>query len=202
MAAREMSVEAAVSAVGSPLATSLANDGPLTAAMRGVNPEKRLTTSRMTSVMRRSVSFSMPFDALTNSMLGRSHCDMCSKVRRQWCDGITLTTISAPDSASFRSFVALTEDGTSIPGRNRLLTCDCCRLAATSFSYAQRQTSCFARRPATMARAVPQAPAPITATRLTLAPPEVEVSFALIGFHFLQTTFGCSHDVWQSPAAP
>ena len=116
--------------------------------------------------MRRKVSFSMPLVALRKSISGRSHWAMCSKLRRQWCEGITLTTISAPSSASLKSPVALTDAGRVHPGRNISLTLDFAIDLTTSFSSAHSRTSWLPRRPATMARAVPHAPPPMTAIRL------------------------------------
>jgi hypothetical protein len=139
--AKEVSTEATVTAVGLPWATSFAKEGPLSAATLGLHPQNRPTTSSITSVMRRRVSFSMPLVALTKSICGNNHWAMCSKVRRQWCEGITLTTISAPASASWKLLVALTGDGSGQSGRNKVLVRACAIAWHTSLSSAHSLTS-------------------------------------------------------------
>src|SRR6266851_3794725 len=54
--------------------------------------------------------------------------------------GITLTTISAPSSASLKSPVALTDSGRGHPGRKPSFTLDLLIEATTSFSSAHSRT--------------------------------------------------------------
>src|SRR5438270_2738032 len=119
---------------------------------------------------------------------------MCSKLRRQWCEGITLTTISAPSSASLKSPVALTDAGRVHPGRNISLTLDFAIDLTTSFSSAHSRTSWLPRRPATMARAVPHAPPPMTAIRLMVVLRQREAYGCQSGFHCQPAGDGYFHD--------
>src|SRR5208283_4701405 len=80
---------------------------------------------------------------------------------------MTLTTISAPSSASSKLLVACTASGTASPGRNRSFTRRIRMLSHTSDSCAHRRTRCVCLRPSTMEIAVPHAPAPMTAISLT-----------------------------------
>src|SRR5437868_4050992 len=63
-----MSPDATVMAVGSPRATSLAKEGPLSAPMRGLKPDTELSTPPITAVMVSSVSPSMPLRPSTMEM--------------------------------------------------------------------------------------------------------------------------------------
>src|SRR5208282_1962630 len=79
---------------------------------------------------------------------------------------MTLTTICAPSSAVARSLVTVMESGTGRPGRNFSFTCRWAIDSQTSVSCAHRRTRCAPLRPKTMARPVPQAPAPMIAISL------------------------------------
>ncbi len=68
--ARSESVDAMVTAVGSPRATSFANDGPLSAPMRGAEDAILPQNFGDHLDMRSSVSFSTPLVALTNMVSG------------------------------------------------------------------------------------------------------------------------------------
>ena len=133
------SFEAIVIAVGSPRATSLANDGPLSAPIRGWNSPPLAITCEITSVMRNRVFSSKPLVALTNMILGCKCVRICSNKRLQCWEGITLTTISAPCSASSRLPVTNTQSGMEWPGRKSSLTRREEMESRTSFSKAHRR---------------------------------------------------------------
>src|SRR5208283_5184914 len=80
---------------------------------------------------------------------------------------MTLTTISAPSSASSKLLVACTASGMASPGKNRSFTRRSRMLSHTSGSCAHKRTRCVCLRPSTMEIAVPHAPAPMTAISLT-----------------------------------
>src|SRR5437868_2596463 len=79
---------------------------------------------------------------------------------------MTLTTISASSRASCRLPVGETDSGIDCPGRNNSLMRRSEIESRTSFSCAHNLIWCVPRRPSTMARLVPHAPAPMIAIRL------------------------------------
>src|SRR5207247_3037538 len=94
----------------------------------------------ITSVMRNRVFSSKPLVALTNMILGCKCVRLCSNKRLQCWEGITLTTISAPCSASSRLPVTNTQSGMEWPGRKSSLTRREEMESRTSFSKAHRRT--------------------------------------------------------------
>jgi hypothetical protein len=123
-----------VIAVGSPRAASSAKDGPLSAPIRGAGMPSPLQTCAITSVMRSREFSSNPLVALTIMVPARRCGRICSNRRRQCCDGITLTTIAAPASASARSEQGVTQAGMGWPGRNFSFKRFCAIDSYTSFS--------------------------------------------------------------------
>jgi hypothetical protein len=95
-------------AEGTPLPTSSAWFGPESPARRARLPN----TSSSTSVMRRSVSFSTPFERITTGTSAPRWACIAVAVSRTPRLGVTMTTAPAPESASLMSDVALT-----LPGR-------------------------------------------------------------------------------------
>ena len=73
--------------------------------MRGANPPSAARVSVATSVILRNDPSSIPLVALTKSISG-FRCGRSARYNlRQWFEGIALTTISAPRTASGRSLV-------------------------------------------------------------------------------------------------
>jgi len=106
---------ATVTAVGSPLATSFAKEGPESTARYGCSGTG--STSSSTSLMVMSVSSSMPFATQTIGtpawMLRFASMVTC----RMACEGTASTISSAPSSALATSGLACREGGRTAPGR-------------------------------------------------------------------------------------
>ncbi len=94
---------------------------------------------------------------------------------RQTCDGITLSTIPAGAIASSRFEVAPTAAGRTTSGRKSRLRPSSRMEATTSSSRAQSRTPCPIPASAP-ASAVPQLPAPMTATSAMAPPSEAKIS--------------------------
>ncbi len=106
---------ATVTAVGSPFATSVANDGPESTARYGWSGTGR--TSSITSLIVMSVSSSIPFATQTMGVPAWT-CRFASIATcRTACDGTATTTSSAPSSAFAMSAAAWSEAGSTTPGR-------------------------------------------------------------------------------------
>ena len=162
-------------AVGSPRATSLAKDGPLNAPRRGENPSWR-TTCAITSVMRSSV---VP-PALWSRL--RTTCPAVARdasfeqtpavVRRHHADD---------DLRARQGFLEIAGGRRHFPERvdpaGRLVDPRCLAMdSRTSGSYAHRRTRCSLGAQ-NIDRAVPHAPAPMTAISLILVSNEIYFQF-------------------------
>ena len=153
--------EATTSAAGSPRATSRAKLGPERTAKREENASG--SDSRITWLMRRCVFSSRPFVALTRSWPGSSQgLAYCAIWRIAW-EGGTSSTRSAPSRHRSKSECAVTFSGMGQSGRKTGLRRS--RLTpSTTFASRAHKPTCFALGAQAMASAVPQLPAPITAS--------------------------------------
>src|SRR3990170_7731467 len=160
-------------AVGRPSATSRANVGPESAAMRA-----RGKRSAITSLIRRGRSGSKPFVALTigtSSGTGSSRASVAAKNS----EGTTMTIRLAPRATAASSPVTSTSAGSSMSARYHGLRRVSRMPATTSGSRAQSRTGVPPRARWT-ASAVPQLPPPtsaITASRGLAAPLLAEAPF-------------------------
>src|SRR5207253_1988174 len=147
--------------------TSRANEGPDSTAIGASFG----STSANTQDGVESRSGSRPLDTLTTNaprpILSRARI-MTS--RTAW-DGAADTTTSAPRTAAVRSPTAATAGASAAPGRNMWFTCSRFTLSTTSGSRAHRVTvSKSPFRASRSASAVPHAPPPTTALRVTRLP--------------------------------
>src|SRR6185503_21010797 len=101
------SLLAATIAVGWPITTSFANDGP----ERQTNAYVPPTTSFVISEIRLPVSISMPFETLTMIADSSSAGDAAVNNSRTACDGAASNTSEAWSTAIATSFVAFTSSG-------------------------------------------------------------------------------------------
>ena len=74
-------------------------------------------TSTTTSDIRISVSFSMPFAALTKCISASSSGIICETTGLYTCDGTAMITILAPCRTSFIVLLTCTDSGTRADGR-------------------------------------------------------------------------------------
>lgn len=167
--ARPESVHAITVAAGCPWAISLARFGPdNTAICAGSTP----LTWAITWLIRISEPSSMPLARLTRVAPGSISGVHCSRLARSFCDGTASNTVVTPSSASAASVVACTPGGSTTSARYSRLVRSVLISLATSGRRAQIRTSLPASA-STLASAVPQAPAPITAavpTVLAISP--------------------------------
>ena len=158
------SLPAATIEVGTRRLTSSAWLGPTKLTMR---PTSTRNSSRNTSLIRASVPSSRPLVAHTTSASGSKVLAARTRlaVARVACDGTTNKTKHASRSDAARSFVTTTFAGIATPGRNFLFSLSRATSAASEASNSHNATSWpFSAK--TMARLVPQLPAPNTATRI------------------------------------
>src|SRR6478735_3425941 len=116
----------------------------------------------MISVIRRWVSCSRPFTRLTTGAHGRRYgASSVSTSRDRW-DGTAMLITSVGSTAACRSCVATSDSGSGKSGKYLLLVCVSLMSAVTSSERAQITVGDL--RATIDATAVPQDPAPITAT--------------------------------------
>ncbi len=160
------SVQATTDAVGSSRAISMARLGPETTATRSAG---RSSSAQMTSLMRASVWSSRPFMRDTTTAPGaRCSFQACSCGRRV-CAGTARMTSSAPARTSETSLDAVMLDGSVMPFRYCSLRCRVLIWSTTSGRRPQRRMfrstpEAVAASATTLAKVVPQEPAPRTAT--------------------------------------
>ena len=149
---------AATNAVGWPRATSMAKLGPLKAP-----PLKRGSTAWATSWGKGPpVSGAKPLHTHTTGVAPTWGAKLC-KVLRKAATGVAMTNRSKPGNTSVKSWWLICKRlGKATPGRYWVLVRSRCNLWACSWSRAHSTTWCCCA--ALMANAVPQAPAPTTAT--------------------------------------
>ena len=117
----------------------------------------------ITWLIRLVVPSSMPFISDTSVASGARYGVQSARLPRSVCEGTESTTTSAPSIASAASPVAVTRSGRRIPGRYSGL----CRPVRIASATAARRARTVTSRPASariLANAVPQEPAPSTAT--------------------------------------
>lgn len=119
----------------------------------------------------------MPLVATTMTASLRSTGATRRDTRRRCSEGGTSTTSSASLTTALMSVDARSAVGSWMPGRNVTFWCRSLTSAATSSSFAHIVTS-WSSRAAWLASAVPQAPAPTTATRTAQMLPELCVGAA------------------------
>src|SRR5262245_13533319 len=167
--ARASSGQATTTALGCPDAISGARLGPVSATTRvGSAP----VSSAMTSVIRFPVPSSIPFIRLirvTSGPIAPLATQPARFSRRVW-DGSAIATMSAPSSASAVSAVATMLSGSVTPGRYSGVACRS-RIAAAIYSRSAHRWMAQPASASTLAKAVPQEPALITATCLMAAMP-------------------------------
>ena len=152
------SSQARVTAEGISFATSMAKVGPDSTAWGAAG-----RVSATTSVISLQLPFSIPLAQISTGALNRPAAAMAAVTGRRNCAGATRIAASAPWRAAAMSDVASIAGSSVTPGRYGF-SWSALILAAISGSWACRITDRPARR-ATMASAVPQAPAPMTAKR-------------------------------------
>ena len=157
--------KAKVTAVGRPLATSLAKLGPERAPAATSPPD---SSTRM-EVMVEKVSSSMPLEALMWMAPGLALGRMSLAASRKAWLGTTQRTASASPTTSAGSLETTMEAGSLWPGKNSTFSRSERTRSARAGRRAQRLTE-SPWREAWRAKVVPQAPAPITATRLGAGP--------------------------------
>src|SRR5437763_2790977 len=158
---------AATTAVGWCVYTSCANDGPDSTAT-GV-PCGSTSPSTQDSVPSRSGS--SPLDTLTTRAPRPRWAPARVMTSRTACEGPAETTTSASRTAVATSACAVRVAARGAPGRNMWFTCSRFTLSTTSGSRAHSVTAAHSPlRASRSASAVPQAPPPMTATRVTPPP--------------------------------
>ena len=154
-APRAASSMARVTAVGRPLATSMAKLGPdITAGIASGS------SSASTSVMNLPVASSIPLEQRTTGACGLNQPSRRVSVARVCWAGVTQKRASKP-ARSPRWVVARKAGFRGTPGRKTVFSWRVLMASATSGSSAQRRTD-WPSRVSICAMAVPQAPAPIT----------------------------------------
>src|SRR5436309_7336795 len=158
---------AATTAVGWRAYTSRANEGPESTAI-GVSLGSASANTH-DGVVRRSGS--SPLDTLTTNTPRPTWPRTRVMTSRTTWDGAADTTTAAPRTAAVRSPSAVTAGASAAPGRNMWFTCSRFTLSTTSGSRAHRVTmSKSPLRASRSASAVPHAPPPTTAIRVTRLP--------------------------------
>ena len=123
----------------------------------------------MTSLIRLVVPSSTPFISETKTASVGMMSVQWPRFSRSVCEGIDSTTNSAPAAASSGSLVARTVGGSSIPGKYSVFSWRSLIASHTSGRRPQMVTS-WPASASTRLNAVPQEPAPNTATFVMPAP--------------------------------
>ncbi len=157
--ARAMSRAATTAEAGRFRATSAARLGPDRAATRSAAIPP---ASAITSLIRSSVRRSRPLTTDSTSAEGGSTPASVVIVERTWADGTATMTRSLASPMAARSAVARSPSGRSTPGSRASFRPVAAIRAAVSGEWHSRVTGSV--RATSLARVVPQAPAPTTAT--------------------------------------